>query len=194
MPEVIWRLPSIGEREGNNTPFFLIPTILVGGVLFFILPFNLFVAMALASAMRAARGLHLGVGCKSFDEVCAAPDFVGGIHYVARSPTDLRARGRRDQGVRIDRPIRVALSQFLNLFGRAQGHPDFNAPVQCCYAAVRSIACSQAMIFQGQPLARRQKTCRSRRSQRPCGRWQPRSVVMIASMCVPARCPRSSPC
>ena len=36
--------------DGNNTPFFLIPTILVGGVLFFVLPFNLFVVMALASA------------------------------------------------------------------------------------------------------------------------------------------------
>jgi len=36
--------------DGNNTPFFLIPTILVGGVLFFVLPFNLFIVMALASA------------------------------------------------------------------------------------------------------------------------------------------------
>jgi sterol desaturase/sphingolipid hydroxylase (fatty acid hydroxylase superfamily) len=36
--------------DGNNTPFFLIPTILVGGVLFFVLPFRLFVVMALASA------------------------------------------------------------------------------------------------------------------------------------------------
>ena len=36
--------------DGNNTPFFLIPTILVGGVLFFVLPLNLFVVMALASA------------------------------------------------------------------------------------------------------------------------------------------------
>jgi sterol desaturase/sphingolipid hydroxylase (fatty acid hydroxylase superfamily) len=37
--------------DGNNTPFFLIPTILVGGVLFFVLPFKLFVAMALASTV-----------------------------------------------------------------------------------------------------------------------------------------------
>ena len=36
--------------DGNNTPFFLIPTILVGGGLLFILPFNLFVAMVFASA------------------------------------------------------------------------------------------------------------------------------------------------
>jgi sterol desaturase/sphingolipid hydroxylase (fatty acid hydroxylase superfamily) len=36
--------------DGNNTPFFLIPTIMVGGGLFFVLPFNLFVAMTLASA------------------------------------------------------------------------------------------------------------------------------------------------
>jgi sterol desaturase/sphingolipid hydroxylase (fatty acid hydroxylase superfamily) len=44
MPEATWRRPSIGERTKT------IPTILVGGVLFFVLPFNLFVAMALASA------------------------------------------------------------------------------------------------------------------------------------------------
>jgi sterol desaturase/sphingolipid hydroxylase (fatty acid hydroxylase superfamily) len=36
--------------DGNNTPYFLIPTILVGGALFFVLPLNLFVVMALASA------------------------------------------------------------------------------------------------------------------------------------------------
>jgi hypothetical protein len=38
------------RTDENNTPFFLIPTILVGGVLFFVLSFNLFVVMALASA------------------------------------------------------------------------------------------------------------------------------------------------
>lgn len=36
--------------EGNNTPFFLIPTVLIGGGLFFALPFGLFVVMALVSA------------------------------------------------------------------------------------------------------------------------------------------------
>jgi sterol desaturase/sphingolipid hydroxylase (fatty acid hydroxylase superfamily) len=36
--------------EGNNTPFFLVPTFLVGSALFFVLPFPLFLAMALASA------------------------------------------------------------------------------------------------------------------------------------------------
>ena len=36
--------------EGNNTPFFLIPAILVGGILFFVLPHDLFFIMALASA------------------------------------------------------------------------------------------------------------------------------------------------
>jgi sterol desaturase/sphingolipid hydroxylase (fatty acid hydroxylase superfamily) len=35
--------------EGNNTPYFLIPTILLGGGLFFVLPFNLFLVMVLAS-------------------------------------------------------------------------------------------------------------------------------------------------
>ena len=36
--------------EGNNTPFFLIPTILTGGALFFVLPIGLFLVAALASA------------------------------------------------------------------------------------------------------------------------------------------------
>jgi sterol desaturase/sphingolipid hydroxylase (fatty acid hydroxylase superfamily) len=36
--------------EGNNTPFFLIPTILVGGGLFFALPFQFFLVMMLAAA------------------------------------------------------------------------------------------------------------------------------------------------
>jgi sterol desaturase/sphingolipid hydroxylase (fatty acid hydroxylase superfamily) len=38
-------------EDGNNTPYFLIPTLLVGGVLFFVLPLPVFVAMALASAV-----------------------------------------------------------------------------------------------------------------------------------------------
>jgi len=36
--------------EGNNTPFFLIPTALVGGALFFVLPLQLFLVMVLAAA------------------------------------------------------------------------------------------------------------------------------------------------
>jgi hypothetical protein len=49
------RLASAVYRgmDGNNTPFFLIPTILVGGALFFVLPFKLLVVMALASAASA---------------------------------------------------------------------------------------------------------------------------------------------
>ena len=36
--------------EGNNTPYFLIPTILVAGGLFLVLPLDLFLVMAVASA------------------------------------------------------------------------------------------------------------------------------------------------
>ena len=36
--------------DGNNTPFFLIPTILVAGVLFFALRFDLFLVAVIASA------------------------------------------------------------------------------------------------------------------------------------------------
>ncbi|HTW71188.1 MAG TPA: hypothetical protein VME47_14975 [Acetobacteraceae bacterium] len=37
-------------EDGNNTPYFLVPTLLVGGVLFFVLPLPVFVVMALTSA------------------------------------------------------------------------------------------------------------------------------------------------
>jgi sterol desaturase/sphingolipid hydroxylase (fatty acid hydroxylase superfamily) len=37
-------------KEGNNTPFFLIPTLLVGMAAFFVLPLGLFLAMALTAA------------------------------------------------------------------------------------------------------------------------------------------------
>jgi hypothetical protein len=36
--------------EGNNTPYFLIPTILVAGVMFVVLPLHLFLVVAAASA------------------------------------------------------------------------------------------------------------------------------------------------
>jgi sterol desaturase/sphingolipid hydroxylase (fatty acid hydroxylase superfamily) len=37
-------------NDGNNTPYFLIPTILVAGAMFLVLPFTLFVVMTAASA------------------------------------------------------------------------------------------------------------------------------------------------
>jgi len=37
--------------DGNNTPFFLIPTILAGAVVFFLLPLGLFLAMVSAAAV-----------------------------------------------------------------------------------------------------------------------------------------------
>ena len=36
--------------EGNNTPYFLIPAVLLGTALFFVLPFSVFLVMAFASA------------------------------------------------------------------------------------------------------------------------------------------------
>lgn len=36
--------------EGNNTPYFLIPTVLVVGMMFFVLPFSLFLVATAASA------------------------------------------------------------------------------------------------------------------------------------------------
>jgi len=37
-------------EEGNNTPYFIIPALLVAGGVFLVLPFDLFVVMAFASA------------------------------------------------------------------------------------------------------------------------------------------------
>jgi sterol desaturase/sphingolipid hydroxylase (fatty acid hydroxylase superfamily) len=42
--------PAYQGEDGNNTPFFLIPTCLVAAGLFFALPLRLFVVMVLASA------------------------------------------------------------------------------------------------------------------------------------------------
>lgn len=44
-------LTSVSYRgdEGNNTPYFLVPTILVGTGMFFVLPFRLFLVMVLVS-------------------------------------------------------------------------------------------------------------------------------------------------
>ena len=36
--------------EGNNTPYFLVPTILVAGVMFFVLPLSLFLVVAASAA------------------------------------------------------------------------------------------------------------------------------------------------
>lgn len=41
---------SYRGEDGNNTPYFLIPTLLAGGVLFFVLPSPVFVVMALTGA------------------------------------------------------------------------------------------------------------------------------------------------
>jgi len=42
--------PIYRGDEGNNTPYFLIPTILVGGMAFFVLPLSLFLVATAASA------------------------------------------------------------------------------------------------------------------------------------------------
>lgn len=42
--------PTYRGTEGNNTPYFLIPTSLISGVMFFVLPFDLFLVVAAASA------------------------------------------------------------------------------------------------------------------------------------------------
>ena len=47
------------RNEGNNTPYFLIPTILVAGAMFLVLPFDLFVVMTAASAASFCAHVYL---------------------------------------------------------------------------------------------------------------------------------------
>jgi len=42
--------PTYLGEEGNNTPYFFIPALLVGGLAYFLLPLNLFVVMVIAGA------------------------------------------------------------------------------------------------------------------------------------------------
>lgn len=42
--------PTYRGTEGNNTPYFLAPTILIGGVMFLVLPFDLFLVVTAVSA------------------------------------------------------------------------------------------------------------------------------------------------
>ena len=47
------------RNEGNNTPYFLIPTILVAGGMFLVLPFDLFLVMIAASAASFCAHVYL---------------------------------------------------------------------------------------------------------------------------------------
>jgi hypothetical protein len=42
--------PDYRTEEGNNTPYFLIPTVVVAGAMFFVLPLDLFFLVAVVSA------------------------------------------------------------------------------------------------------------------------------------------------
>ena len=67
-------------NDGNNTPYFLIPTVLAGVAMFFLLPIALFLVMALVST--ASFGAHV-----YFDKV----------YHVAGSPLERFAWFRRKQ-------------------------------------------------------------------------------------------------
>lgn len=47
------------RNAGNNTPYFLIPTILVAGGMFLVLPFDLFAVMTAASAVSFGAHVYL---------------------------------------------------------------------------------------------------------------------------------------
>jgi sterol desaturase/sphingolipid hydroxylase (fatty acid hydroxylase superfamily) len=47
------------RNEGNNTPYFLIPTVLVAGGVFFVIPFDLFLVVTAASAASFCLHVYL---------------------------------------------------------------------------------------------------------------------------------------
>ena len=47
------------HNEGNNTPYFLIPTILVAGAMYLVLPLDLFVVVTAASAVSFCAHVYL---------------------------------------------------------------------------------------------------------------------------------------
>src|SRR3954451_180172 len=51
--------PTYRGDEGNNTPYFLIPTVGVAGAMFLVLPFDLFLAVAAASAVSFYAHVYL---------------------------------------------------------------------------------------------------------------------------------------
>ena len=54
------RLVSAADpgKEGNNTPFFLIPVFFAAAAMFFVLPFDLFIAVSLAGAASFYAHVH----------------------------------------------------------------------------------------------------------------------------------------
>ena len=58
--------------EGNNTPYFLIPTILVGGGVFFVIPFDLYLVVIAASAASFCAHVYLDSNTTSQDHVSLA--------------------------------------------------------------------------------------------------------------------------
>ena len=59
MPRAIWCPPPHGRDKGNNTPYFLIPTILVAGGLYLVLPFDLFVVTITTSTASFSAHVYL---------------------------------------------------------------------------------------------------------------------------------------
>jgi sterol desaturase/sphingolipid hydroxylase (fatty acid hydroxylase superfamily) len=59
MPEAIWCPSTHRRNEGNNTPYFLIPAIVVSAGMFLVLPFNLFLVVTGASVASFCAHIYL---------------------------------------------------------------------------------------------------------------------------------------
>ena len=86
------------RNAGNNTPYFLIPTILVAGAVFLLFPFNLFVVMAVASA--ASFGAHVYLDKQYYAEESILARFAWfrrkqQLHFVHHLHGEQQFRGDR---------------------------------------------------------------------------------------------------
>lgn len=57
------------KDDGNNTPYFLIPTILVAGAMFFVLPLDLFLVTAVASAASFYAYVYFDKACHMIAQI-----------------------------------------------------------------------------------------------------------------------------
>jgi len=85
------------RNEGNNTPYFLIPTILVAGGMFCLLPFDLFLVVTTASA--ASFCAHVYLDKQYHREASNLARFA----WFRQATGSLRSQSGREQQFRCDR-------------------------------------------------------------------------------------------
>ena len=81
------------RNEGNNTPYFLIPTILVVGGMYLVLPLNLFVATITASVVSFSAHVYLDKQYHTEGSILARFAFRGDRLFLGQSSRNLPKSG-----------------------------------------------------------------------------------------------------